>query len=200
MKTCRNKYLFTLLLLAMSVLASAQSAPSAQEVKMRTVFMLNAGISQSRLPAIGFTLARVGNFGYYANFMIGIDNLHLAYDYSLSPDDRLLDGSNAGSIPFFSGNRAINRFSVSAGGFARLKIPLFLYAGAGYGFRTETRELLNNEWALAASSLGHSAVVEAGLMGQVGDFVILAGYTLFIGRQMQLHHEARVGVGYMFNR
>ena len=79
-------------------------------------------------------------------------------------------------------------------------IPLFVYAGGGYGYRTETRELLNRQWVQTANSLGHSGVVEAGLMGRVGNFTLLAGYTLFVGQQMRLYHEARVGIGYVIEK
>ena len=79
-------------------------------------------------------------------------------------------------------------------------IPLFAYVGAGYGFRSETRELLNKQWVQVAGSLNHSAVVEAGLMGQIGNFTLLAGYSLFVGQQMRLYHEARVGIGYVIDK
>lgn len=167
---------------------------------MHTMLMLNAGISDYRQPALGFTVARVGQWGYYANFLIGLDNLHVAYDYQIDAEGRLLNGMYAGTTPFYSGRRAMNRFSVTAGGMCRVGIPLYVYAGAGYGYRTQTWELLNKRWALTANSLGHSAVIDAGLMGQIGNFTLLAGYSLFIGQQMRLYHEARVGVGYIIDK
>ena len=81
-----------------------------------------------------------------------------------------------------------------------MKIPLYLYAGAGYGYRSETRELMNKEWAETAASLRHSAVVEAGLIGQMDNVTLMAGYMLFIGQENHLYHEAKIGIGYIFNK
>lgn len=167
---------------------------------MRTSLMLNAGISDCRQPALGFSVGRYGQLGYYASFMIGLDNLHLASDYHADVDGCLLDGDLAGYIPFYSGRRAYNRLSATLGGVCRMGIPLFICVGAGYGYRTETWELMNKQWAETAKSLGHSAVVEAGLMGQIGNFTLLAGYTLFIGQQNRLYHEAKVGIGYTLDK
>lgn len=179
---------------------TSKQVPAKPKYPMRTMLMLNAGISDYRQPALGFTIARVGQWGYYANFMIGLDNLHTKYDYRIDAEGRLLDGELAGVIPFYSGNRAVNRFSGSIGGMCRMGIPLYIYAGGGYGYRSETRKLLNGQWVQTANSLSHSGVVEAGLMGRVGNFTLLAGYTLFIGQQMRLYHEARVGIGYVIDK
>ena len=167
---------------------------------MRTSLFLNVGISDYKRPALGFTLARTEKWGYYANFMIGTDNMHMKYDYHIDADSRLMDGVDAGLIPFYTGRRAMNRLSASAGFMAQMKIPLYLYPGAGYGYKTEVRELLNRKWAQTAASLGHSAVVEAGLIGQVDNVTLMAGYMLFIGQQTHLYHEAKIGIGYIFKK
>lgn len=167
---------------------------------MKTAFVLNAGISEYKNPSLGFTVARIGPFGYYASFLMGIDQIHLNYDYRAAADGSLLNGEWAGLLPFYSGKRAVNRFSVTAGGMCRMVIPLHVYLGAGYGFRTETRELLNRKWVEAATSLGHSGLIEAGLIGQIESITLQAGYTLFIGRDRRLYHEAKVGIGYTFNK
>ena len=206
----RFTYLLIVQLLVLSLGVCAQTDTIRQDVpkplyvkpvyKMRTMLMLNAGISDNKQPALGLTIARVGQFGYYANFMIGLDNLHPSFDYHIDADGCLLDGEYAGITPFYSGRRAVSRYSVTAGGMCRMGIPLFAYVGAGYGFRSETRELLNKQWVQVAGSLNHSAVVEAGLMGQIGNFTLLAGYSLFVGQQMRLYHEARVGIGYVIDK
>lgn len=195
-----HKYLLALLLSGLTICASARTDSYASSPKMRTMLMLNAGISAQRNPAFGFTVARVGAFGYYGSFLIGLDNIHLDHAYHADALGRLTDGQYAGVIPFYTGERAYNRFSGTIGGMARMVIPLYVYAGAGYGYRTETRELLNKQWVEAASSLGHSAVVEAGLMGQIGNFTLTAGYELFIGQQNRLYHEAKVGIGYTLEK
>lgn len=194
----RNKYIILVLLSSITLGLSAQAKVSLPA--MRTAFLLNAGVSDQRPPSLGVTIARIGNFGYYANFMIGIDNMHLKYDYRTAADGSLIDGENAGLIPFYSGKRAVNRLSATIGGMCRMVIPLHLYVGAGYGYRSETRELLNMKWVEAASSLEHSGLVEAGLIGQIESITLQAGYTLFIGRDNRLYHEARVGIGYTFNK
>lgn len=191
------KYIILLFVCSLTMGMSAQTKMALPP--LRTAFLLNAGISDQRSPSLGVTVARIGNFGYYANFMIGLDNIHLKYDYRAAADGSLIDGENAGMIPFYSGKRAVNRLSATIGGMCRMVIPLHVYVGAGYGYRSETRELLNKKWVEAASSLEHSGLVEAGLIGQIESITLQAGYTLFIGRDNRLYHEARVGIGYTFN-
>ena len=180
--------------------AYAQSETKLEPIPMRFMLVMNAGISQYRQPALGFTLAHVGLAGYYVSGMVGIDNIHLKYDFSTAPDGSLIDGDNAGLVPFYTGKRAVNRFSATAGAMVRMGIPLYAYVGGGYGFRTETRELLNRQWVQAASSLGHSGIAEFGLIGRIENLTLMAGYTLFIGRQAHLYHEAKVGIGYTFDK
>ncbi len=179
---------------------AVQKAKPAYVSPMKTSIFLNVGISDYKKPALGFSIVRTEKWGYYANFMIGVDQMHMKYDYRIDTDSRLLDGENAGLIPFYTGRRAMNRLSASAGLMAKMVIPLYLYAGAGYGYRTETRELLNKKWVQTAASPGHSGVVEAGLIGQVDNVTLMAGYMLFIGQQMHLYHEAKIGIGYIFNK
>jgi len=194
------KYLFVVMVCAMSVAAYPQSDNSGAKLRMRTSIFLNAGISDCRRPAIGLTIAGAAQFGYYASFLIGVDNMHAKYDYRIDPDGRLLDGEHAGLIPFYSGRRAYNRISVSAGAMCRMGIPLYAYLGAGYGFKCETRELLNRQWGVvSATDLNNSAVIEAGLVGHIKNFSLLAGYNLFVGQQNRLFHEAKVGIGYTFD-
>lgn len=192
--------LLTALLSAWVLCASARNAAPKYVSPMRTSLILNAGISDYRQPALGFTVARTHTWGYYANFMIGLSEMHMRYDYLIDADSRLINGDDKGLIPFYSGRRAVNRLSASAGAMVQMKIPLFLYAGAGYGYRTETRELLNKKWVQTAASPGHSAVVEAGLVGQVDNVTIMAGYMMFIGQQVHLYHEAKIGIGYIFKK
>lgn len=198
--TDRLKYIILLLLCGQTACLFGQTDASWTKPEMRTSLILNAGISDNRQPALGFTVAYAGNFGFYVGGLIGLDAIHIAHDFHIDSDGRLQDGAQAGLIPFYSGERAYNRFSATTGAVFRMKIPLFAYAGAGYGYRSETRELLNKQWVETAGSLGHSAVVEAGLMGQIGNFILQAGYTLFIGQQNRLYHEAKVGIGYTLEK
>ena len=119
---------------------------------MQTTILINAAISDCKQPSLGFTFSRQGQFGYYANFMIGLDNIHLKYDYRAAADGSLTDGDDAGLIPFYTGNRAYNRLSCSVGAISRMVIPLFVYVGAGYGYKSETRELMNKKWVETALS------------------------------------------------
>lgn len=194
------KYMLVVLLCGLSIGAFSQTEKKPISASMRTSLFLNAAVSNYKQPALGFTIARTGAFGYYANFMIGLSNLHFGYDAHVDADYRLTDGADAGLIPFYTGRRAYNRLSATVGAMARMKIPLFLYVGAGYGYKTETVELLNRKWAQTAASLGHSAVVEGGLVGQVDNVTLMAGYSLFIGQDKHLYHEAKVGLGYIFKK
>lgn len=195
------KYLLAVVLLSgLTIGAKAQDDPKKKESLMRTCLLLNAGISDHKQPSLGFTVARIGPFGYYANLMIGIDNIHISYDHRIASDGSLKDGENAGLIPFYADRRANNRLSATIGAMAQMKIPLYTYLGAGYGYKSETWQMLNKQWVETAGSLRHSAVVEAGLIGRIDNITLSAGYMLFIGHQNRLYHEAKVGVGYTFDK
>ena len=197
MKTFRFKYVLVILLCGVAVFASAQTK---SKYPIRPAFILNAGISDYRQPAFGFTFAGIGQYGFYVSGLIGLDNIHPRYDFKAAPDGSLTSGEYAGLIPFYTGRRAVNRFSATAGMLFQMVIPLYLTVGGGYGYRTETQELLNKQWVEAASSLGHSGVAEFGLIGRIDNLTLMAGYTLFIGRQAHLYHEAKVGIGYTFDK
>ena len=186
------------LLCTLSLCAYGQEKNLFAQYPMHTSLIFNAAVSDCKSPALGFTVSRQGQLGYYANFMIGLGNMHLKTDFHADENGRLLDGDNAGMMPFYSGKRAYNRFSGTVGLSCRMGIPLFAYVGGGYGYRTETRELLNHKWVEAASGQGHSGIVEAGLIGHIERLTLQAGYTLFIGQQQHLYHEAKVGIGFTF--
>ncbi len=197
-----RKYLLLLLLATTAVGMHAQSAKTTDKhpIPMRVSLIINAGICDTRPPALGFTLMHAGQFGYYGNFMISAGTMHLKSDYHSALDGSLTDGEYAGVIPFYSGKRAYNRFSGTLGAVCRMGIPLYAYLGAGYGYKNETRELLNRQWTQTANSLGHSGIVEAGLIGHLQNFTLQAGYTLFIGQNNRLFHEAKVGIGFKFDK
>ena len=218
--TNKLKHILIVLLSATSLCALAQNNSTAIQPTLNTSLIVNVGISDCKLPAVGFTFAQAAKFGYYASFLIGPDNIHMGYNQhidsegvllgrsniwtrdiannALYSEGVLLDGDNKWLLPFYSGKRAYNRLSGTAGFLVRMKIPLYTYIGGGYGYRSETRELLNGTWVQTANSLGHSGVAEAGLVGRIGRFTLQAGYSLFIGQQAHLYHEAKVGIGYTF--
>lgn len=186
------------LICSLAMYISAQNKSSWPD--MQTSFLINVGISDYPKPSLGLSFARSGLLGYYANFMIGIDNMHISHDYMAAEDGSLINSETPGLIPFYSGKRAVNRLSATMGGMCRMVIPLYAYVGAGYGYRTETRELVNKKWVEMANSPGHSGIVEVGLIGRIETLTLQAGYVLFIGREFHLYHEARVGLGITFNK
>ena len=199
------KYLLAVLCCGIAVSMPAQSKQTKTEPSaMRTSLLLNLGVSDCKQPALGLTIAGADKYGYYVNFMIGLDNLHPHFDYYTADDGSLIGGDYAGMVPFYSGKRAYNRLSATGGALVRMKIPLFVYAGIGYGYRTETRELLNRQWVASPSSLHHSVVLEAGLIGRLENITLQAGYTVFVGGigagQSRLYHEAKIGLGYTFDK
>ena len=196
--TNKLKHILVVLLSALSLCTHAQNNSTATPTTLNTSLIVNVGISDCKMPAVGFTFVQAAKFGYYANFMIGPDNIHMGYDRRIDSEGVLLDGDNQGLLPFYSGKRAYNRLSGTAGFLIRMKIPLYTYIGGGYGYRSETRELLNGKWVQTANSLGHSGVAEVGLIGRIGRLTLQAGYSLFIGQQTHMYHEAKVGIGYTF--
>lgn len=151
--------------------------------------------------SFGLTYGRVKLFGWYVNVMLGT-GMHWGHKYSTDGDGIYENGEYI--YPFYTGKTSHNHFSLAGGAVVRLVIPLYLYAGIGYGYQTITREINNGEWVLVkhhghhSLSLGHSMEYEVGLQGNIKGFTLLAGYSFFTNYSEELMHEIKVGIGYTF--
>lgn len=158
------------------------------------MIMANAGISNSPDYAFGLTYAYVKHVGFYVSAM---SNFGFKFNAKY---DAQSDGSlyKTYEYPFYTGKTEYTRLEATVGGMVRMRIPLYAYAGVGYGYRGLYCEAINGEWVRIHnnSTVYHGAVVEAGLTGNIKGFLISAGYSVYISKG--IYHQAKLGIGYCF--
>lgn len=146
--------------------------------------------------SLGFTYGRVKNFGWYVNMMFGA-GMHYGYSYVADNSDKI---NNV--YPLYTGRISHNRFSITGGGMVRLIVPLYFYAGIGYGHKSVTREIGGGDWAYADSrklmSFGHCMNWDFGLIGHYNGYTISLGYSALTDYKMGEMHEVKIGLGYTF--
>lgn len=158
------------------------------------MIMVNAGLSSSPDYAFGLTYAYVKQGGFYVSAM---SNFGFKFNAKY---DAQSDGSlyKTYEYPFYTGKTEYTRLEATVGGMVRMRIPLYAYAGVGYGYRGLYGEAVNGEWVRIHnnSTVYHGAVVEAGLTGNIKRFLISAGYSVYISDG--IFHQAKLGIGYCF--
>lgn len=158
------------------------------------MIMVNAGLSSSPDYAFGLTYAYVKQGGFYVSAM---SNFGFKFNAKY---DAQSDGSlyKTYEYPFYTGKTEYTRLEATVGGMVRMRIPLYAYAGVGYGYRGLYGEAVNGEWVRIHnnSTVYHGAVVEAGLTGNIKGFLISAGYSVYISKG--IYHQAKLGIGYCF--
>ncbi len=158
------------------------------------MIMANAGISNSPDYAFGLTYAYVKHVGFYVSAM---SNFGFKFNakYDAQSDGCLY---KTYEYPFYTGKTEYTRLEATVGGMVRMRIPLYAYAGVGYGYRGLYCEAINGEWVRIHnnSTAYHGAVVEAGLTGNIKGFLISAGYSVYISKG--IYHQAKLGIGYCF--
>lgn len=158
------------------------------------MIMVNAGLSSSPDYAFGLTYAYVKQGGFYVSAM---SNFGFKFNAKY---DAQSDGSlyKTYEYPFYTGKTEYTRLEATVGGMVRMRIPLYAYAGVGYGYRGLYCEAINGEWVRIHnnSTAYHGAVVEAGLTGNIKGFLISAGYSVYISKG--IYHQAKLGIGYCF--
>ena len=158
------------------------------------MIMVNAGLSSSPDYAFGLTYAYVKQGGFYVSAM---SNFGFKFNAKY---DAQSDGSlyKTNEYPFYTGKTEYTRLEATVGGMVRMRIPLYAYAGVGYGYRGLYCEAINGEWVRIHnnSTAYHGAVVEAGLTGNIKGFLISAGYSVYISKG--IYHQAKLGIGYCF--
>lgn len=143
--------------------------------------------------AFGITYARVKQCGFYISAMMN-PSIRFHADYHAS-----VHGTIYGEYPFYSGNYTSTRVSATAGTLVRLHIPMYLYAGVGYGYRGLFYETTDHEWVAwhTANTIYHGMHWEAGLMGNIKGFAISLGVSS-ITDFSNMYYEAKLGLGYCF--
>lgn len=147
--------------------------------------------------AFGITYACVKQCGFYISAMMN-PSIHFHADYHASAHGTIY-GDFYGEYPFYSGNYTSTRVSATAGTLVRLHIPMYLYAGVGYGYRGLFYETTDHEWVAwhTANTIYHGMHWEAGLMGNIKGFAISLGVSS-ITDFSNMYYEAKLGLGYCF--
>ena len=147
--------------------------------------------------AFGITYARVKQCGFYISAMMN-PSIRFHADYHASAHGTIY-GNFYGEYPFYSGNYTSTRVSATAGTLIRLHIPMYLYAGVGYGYRGLFYETTDHEWVAwhTANTIYHGMHWEAGLMGNIKGFAISLGVSS-ITDFSNMYYEAKLGLGYCF--
>lgn len=142
--------------------------------------------------AFGITYARVRQWGFYVSAMMN-PSLRFHADYHSWGN-----GTIHGEYPFYSGQHTSTRISATAGALVRLHIPMYLYAGVGYGYRGLFYETTDHEWVAwhTANTIYHGMHWEAGLMGNIKGFAISLGVSSITNGWS--YYEAKLGLGYCF--
>ena len=143
--------------------------------------------------AFGITYARVKQYGFYVSAMMNPSVRFHADHYASA------GGTIVGEYPFYSGKHTSTRISATAGALVRLHIPMYLYAGVGYGYRGLFYETTEHEWVAwrTANTIYHGMNWEVGLMGNIKGFAISLGVSS-ITDFSNMYYEAKLGLGYCF--
>lgn len=143
--------------------------------------------------AFGITYARIKQYGFYISAMMNPSVRFHADHYASA------NGAIVGEYPFYSGKHTSTRISATAGALVRLHIPMYLYAGVGYGYRGLFYETTEYEWVAwrTANAIYHGMNWEAGLMGNIKGFAISLGVSS-ITDFSNMYYEAKLGLGYCF--
>ena len=102
--------------------------------------------------------------------------------------------NNSSSKAWFTGNDKASRFSVTGGAMFRIILPLYIYAGMGYGTKTLAWEMADGNWAEASDHSVQGIASEVGLIYRLQNFAISAGVENTQGKCW----EANVGIAVMF--
>lgn len=147
--------------------------------------------------AFGITYARVKQCGFYISAMMN-PSIRFHADYH-SWWGWILGEDYGYEYPFYSGKHTSTRISATAGALVRLHIPMYLYAGVGYGYRGLFYETTDQEWVAwhTANTIYHGMHWEAGLMGNIKGFAISLGVSS-ITDFSNMYYEAKLGLGYCF--
>ena len=143
--------------------------------------------------AFGITYARVKQYGFYVSAMMNPSVRFHADHYASA------NGAIDGEYPFYSGKHTSTRISATAGALVRLHIPMYLYAGVGYGYRGLFYETTEHEWVAwrTTNTIYHGMNWEVGLMGNIKGFAISLGVSS-ITDFSNMYYEAKLGLGYCF--
>lgn len=187
------KYEFTQKLEKQVVYKLALKLETPDSKKTRTMVMPVMGIGTTM--SYGLMVGVVKKWGWY---------LKAKYDFKSQETvaECTNDGNNMQGTPmWFTGETASSRLAVTTGIMYRLAKPLYMYLGAGYGYKKLAWEMAegesgtnSNQWAENTDETFTGVEADLGLVLRAGNFAISAG----VQSNNFKYFEATVGVGIMF--
>lgn len=187
------KYEFTQKLEKQVVYKLALKLETPDSKKTRTMVMPVMGIGTTM--SYGLMVGVVKKWGWY---------LKAKYDFKSQETvaECTNDGNNMQGTPmWFTGETASSRLAVTTGIMYRLAKPLYMYLGAGYGYKKLAWEMAegesgtnSNQWAENTDETFTGVEADLGLVLRAGNFAISAG----MQSNNFKYFEATVGVGIMF--
>ena len=162
--------------------------------KTRTMVMPVMGVGSTM--SYGLMVGVVRKFGWY---------LKAKYDFKSQETEAECTnlGTNTQGTPmWFTGETASSRLAVTTGMMYRLAKPLYMYLGAGYGYKKLAWEYIaegesgtnTDTWAENTDETYSGIEADLGLVLRAGNFAISAG----VQSNSFKYFEATVGIGIMF--
>ena len=187
------KYEFTQKLEKQVVYKLALKLETPENMKTRTMVMPIAGIGSSI--SYGLMVGVVKKFGWYLKAKYDFKNQETITEYTSS-------GTDLQGIPmWFTGETASSRLAVTTGAMYRLTNPLYIYLGAGYGYKKLAWEIAEGEsgthsdkWAENKDDSATGIEADLGLVFRAKNFAITAG----VQSNSFKYFEATLGIGIMF--
>lgn len=162
----------------------------------------NGSFSMDKTFGFGLTYARVKQFGFYISAMSGT-NFRFSEDYKVNNSLHFTKNEPNGYpsstvYPFYSGKKEITSFALTAGAMFRLKVPLYFYLGAGYGYLSRYYELAGTGKWVSTKGTPHGISAEYGLTGNIKGFGISLGVQLLYPMSGNMTLYGKLGLGYCF--
>ena len=155
--------------------------------KIRTLVMPTIGIGETM--SYGIMVGVVRKWGGYIKAKYNFSS----FSTDVSVDDAgVVEGTSAKA--WFTGADKSERFSITAGALYRITLPLYAYAGIGYGNKTLAWEMADGEWAEAADHSSKGFESEIGAIYRYKEFAISLG----VENTAFKYWEFNVGVAIMF--
>jgi hypothetical protein len=154
--------------------------------KIRTLVMPVVGLGEAT--SFGAMIGVVKKYGFYVKAKTNLKSQ--STDLECDGDGLYEDGTPM----WFTGQKTTSRLAVTAGLLYRASLPLYLYAGAGYGYKKLAWETADGTWAENTDKTYTGPEVEAGLILRSKNFAVSAG----LQTNSFKYVEATIGVGIMF--
>lgn len=154
--------------------------------KTRTLLMPVAGIGTPL--SYGAMIGVVKKWGVYAKVKTNLGN----NDYELDSTSKGMDGN--GNSVWFGNETESYRMSFTGGLMFRMIMPLYLYVGGGYGYKTLKWKTADDKWARITDKSYQGAEAELGLIWRIKNVALSAGAQSINFK----HFEGTVGLGIMF--